>query len=181
MKTKGAQKQGTSVKALKPTTTRKRITFRFQLDIARDNVEFFSQLQKWLTAQRSWKRYAMDGLRLLYDLKSGSTAVLLELFPNIREMLAVGQGDDGLKSEIAELKRLILEQGAIAIPKSDNGYTMASQPVHAPTGNLKALKAISMPVFDDDEETQEFTVVKAKVDGMQIARNLVGSAMGLSH
>jgi hypothetical protein len=141
MKSGGLQKAGTSVKALMPKPTRRRITFRFQLDMARDNVEFFSNLQQWLAAKKSWKRYAMEGLRLFYDLSNGSTAVLLELFPNIREMLGQGDDDGGLRDEIAELRRLILESREIPPPPMD--YPTMKPALNAPKAVITQAAAMS--------------------------------------
>lgn len=178
-KQKGAQKRGTNVLALEPTNQRARVTFKFQLDLARDNVEFFTQLQRWLVAKRSWKRYAMDGLRLIYDLKCGSTAVLLELFPNIREMLAIGQGgDDDLKKELAEVKRLILEQQAHGIPPSQTGYTMTStQPPAQPVkfGGV----SLALPSFDDDDDMP--TLALAKNTSVDSGLNFLQQLSGFRH
>lgn len=176
-KLKGAQKENTSVLALVPRSQRARITFKFQLDMARDNVEFFTQLQRWLVAKRSWKRYAMDGLRLIYDLKCGSTAVLLELFPNIREMLAVEKGSGGdLKNEIAELKRLILEQQAHGIPPSQTGYTMTSTQQAAQPVKFSGV-SLALPSFDDDDDLP--TVMIAKNKDTNAAKNFVAAMMKL--
>jgi hypothetical protein len=153
-KQKGAQKRDTSARALMPAKTRSRITLGFQLDIAKDNVEFFLAVKEWLAGQRSWKRYMMDGLRLFYDLSSGSTVVLLELFPNIREML--GQGcDDNSETlrEILENQRLLLERG-IAPPANGNGLLMqplsgGQQPIT--TGKtLGGFKPLPPPTDDED-------------------------------
>jgi hypothetical protein len=142
-KQKGAQKSGTNARALMPAETRNRITLSFQLDVAKDNVEFFIAVKEWLAGQRSWKRYMMDGLRLFYDLKNGSTAVLLELFPNIREMLGQGCNDD-LKSELAELRRILLER---EIPPTG---TAIMQPLT--TGKQLSSKQLTAPTFAEDED-----------------------------
>ena len=166
------QSRDTSVKTLIPKPKRERVTFRFQLDIARDNVEFFMQLQQWLAAKRSWKRYAMDGLRLIYDLKNGSTEVLLELFPNIREMLGQG-GDDSIKNELAELKRLLLER---EIPPT-GGYTMtASQPPTSGQQPLAVPKQIALPVFaDDDDEDTVILATASQSAGSEAAANFLAA------
>lgn len=177
-KLKGAQKENTSVLALVPRSQRARITFKFQLDMARDNVEFFTQLQRWLVAKRSWKRYAMDGLRLIYDLKCGSTAVLLELFPNIREMLAVEKGSGGdLKNEIAELKRLILEQQAHGIPPSQTGYTLTSTQQPSTGKLLGGGISLALPSFDDDDDLP--TVAIAKNESIDSGLNFLKQLSGI--
>lgn len=150
-KQRGAQKQDTSVKALMPTKTRSRITLGFQLDIAKDNVEFFLAVKEWLSGKRSWKRYMMDGLRLFYDLSNGSTIVLLELFPNIREMLGQGCDDNSeMLREILENQRLLLERG-IAPPANDSGLLMQPPPAPKQLAGFKPLAAPTFAVEDDDD------------------------------
>lgn len=104
-----------------------------------------------------FSRVMRDGIRLMWDLSLGNTNVLLELFPHIRDSLCPPP-DDKVREDIADLKRMIIEQGrADNFQGSSNGLLMSTalQPVSVPTGNLKALgaKAVpSLPVFDGDDD-----------------------------
>lgn len=175
MKSTTAHKSGASVKALTSEPVRPRITFRFQLDIGRDNVEFFSQLQKYLAAKKSWKRYAMDGLRLIYDLKNGSTAVLLELFPNIRDMLGQGCGDtNDMLREILDNQRKLLERGITdaSIPQTPLAALPANggpKPLNAPT--------FAMPTWDDEDDVK----IETRRDTSNSAVNNFMKAMSSLH
>lgn len=93
-----------------------------------------------------------DGLRLLNDLRRGNTKVLLEMFPDIADKIKppTPSDDDDLKRQIAELKRLILEQGSLPPPPSD--YPQMKS-LGAGIGSTLGLnKKLTLPTFDDDDQ-----------------------------
>src|SRR5258707_920428 len=81
-----------------------------------------------LRARGSFSRTMRDGIRLMWDLMNGRTDILVELFPHVRDSLCPPQ-DDKLREDIAELKRLIMQQGrGNTLDGSPNGLLMSSTP-----------------------------------------------------
>ncbi len=133
-----------------------------------------------LKAQRKFVSTIRDGVRLIMDLRAGRTGVLFELFPHLESTLkptAAPPPDNGkLEREIADLKRLITEQGGIAAPPA--GY-----PVMKPSGSgiqpLKGANAVQFPTFEDDD-TDTVIIRRDPNAGAAILSNFMNSVGALN-
>lgn len=151
--------------------------YNFWLDDKRADDWPVNDLITKLKAAGQFTRAIREGLRLWVDLRANRTDVLYELFPHMKPQVSGGGagGDGSDTARIAAMLELFMAE-----QKQKNGYVMQSAlpaPVQG-TGNLKGLKAIAAPTFEDDDLPMIVTSEK-KVDGLQIAKNLVGSVLGL--
>ncbi len=115
-----------------------RYRFNFWLNSKNpDELQIAEEIEN-LKRIRLFAKTIRDGIRLICDLRRGSVAVLLELFPDVKEAFASGQSD---------IMNLIAQQTAIL-------ERLASQPVLAPVTPTKAAIGFSLPelppVFVDD-------------------------------
>lgn len=67
---------------------RPRFQFRFCLDVSKDEELVLADEFELLKSKRQFKPTVCDAVRLLLDLRNGSTDVLFELFPLLRQQLA---------------------------------------------------------------------------------------------
>ncbi len=86
---------------------------------------------------RQLAKMLRNGIRLMWSLGEGDTAVLYELFPwlQTQNTLTKSTSDtENLERQIADLKRIILEQGGIKTPTSNYPLLKPSNtpPVVAP-------------------------------------------------
>lgn len=70
-----------------------------------------------MKSKRTFRGSVIIGLKIVWELRQGRVETLLAEFPNVRDLLQVKQPppDDGLRDEIRELKRMMLEQGGAVI------------------------------------------------------------------
>ena len=93
---------------------------------------------------RKWARVVRDGIRLMWSLGEGDTSILYELFPWTRPQASHLQpvpDTENLERQIADLKRIMLEQGGIKTPTSNYPLLKSSN-----TPPVVALK--SAPIAD---------------------------------
>lgn len=140
----------------------------FKFWIFKDKPEEYRLVEfiNYCKSKRIFARVVRDGIRLMWSLGEGDTSVLFELFPGLRAQLTPVQPtppppDTGhLERQIADLKRLILEQGAISAPPKDYPQLKSS-------GTLVGLKKMALPIIDDEEDT----IVLTKATGMSNSEN----------
>lgn len=135
----------------------------FWLDDTKPDELAVGQVVLELKKKRQFAGVIRDGIRLITSLRDHQIDVLLSLFPWVEDAIrarmpaptsAPDTGD--LQRQIADLKRVIMQQG-IAAPPVD-GY-----PVMKPSANtLGAGRAFSLPTFDDDDQD---TIVIQKATG----------------
>jgi hypothetical protein len=155
---------------------RPRQVFKFWL--FKDKPEEYRLVEfiEYCKAKRSFARVIRDGIRLMWSLGEGDTSVLFELFPGLHAQLqpiqpAPTPPDTGhLERQIADLKRLILEQGAISAPPKD-------YPQMKSGGTLGIGKKMALPVFDDEDEGA--TLILSKSSTGNNGSNLLGGILAL--
>jgi hypothetical protein len=116
-------------------------------------TDFILRLKK----ERKYVTTLKNGLRLMGSLLQKDLSVLDELFPWVRTEIAASVSkqnpdDSDLKRQIADLRRLIVEQGSISAPPPD-------YPIMKPAA-LGGLKKMSLPLLDDDDDNQDTLVLK---------------------
>jgi hypothetical protein len=117
---------------------RPRKEFKFWLyhDLAED-----MRLMEFIRFCKSTQQFACmvrNGLRLMWSLGEGNTDVLYELFPWLKQQAAPDTSH--LEQQIADLKRMMLEQGS-RLP-------LASQGLMKPAKAPPQLEAKTAPVAD---------------------------------
>ena len=152
-----------------------RLRFTFWLDMLIPEEQGLADYVAELKTQRSFVRTIRDGLRLMRDLRAGSTDVLFELFPFVRQQLVPPPpqaGDAGdLKRELDELKELLL--------RSTTPPLVAAARSAAPLIGPKPLGApkFDLPTFDDEDDTD--TLILAKDTRTDSALNFLNSMLAL--
>lgn len=157
--------------------TRKQVSLWLDVSIHRE-LETLGIIDM-MKSTRTFRRSVITGLRVVWAYNKRDKDAILQELPDLREILGLGQGgDDDLKKELAEVKRLILEQQAHGIPPSQTGYTMASTPQPLTTGKpLATAKPLALPAFDDDDDmpTLISTVKNVSIDaGLNFLQQLSG-------
>jgi len=137
-----------------------RFRFSFWLDANKDDELLLMEDIDRLKEKRLFSRTIRDGIRLMMDLRAGSTDVLFELFPQIEDHLRRqfsgnasddnnGNGDDlkAIKDKLERLEQLAIQQPAPA------GYLMAAKDQSASGGPkpLGGLKKVAAPGTDEDD------------------------------
>lgn len=154
--------------------TRKQVSLWLDVSIHRE-LETLGIIDM-MKSTRTFRRSVITGLRVVWAYSKRDKDAILQELPDLREILGLGQGgDDDLKKELAEVKRLILEQQAHGIPPSQTGYTMTSTP--PTTGKLLTnAKPLALPSFDDDDDLPTLALAKnTSVDaGLNFLQQLSG-------
>jgi len=150
-----------------------RLRFPFWLDLHKPDEAALAETIETLKTQRAFASSIRDGLRLIVDLRAGRLDVLFELFPFTKERLGYGTSTNSdLERRLDELQRLILEQGNITAPQTN-------QPVMKSAGGPKALKVptTTLPHFDDDDDSE--TIVLKKSSNSSAGLNFITAAFSL--
>ena len=93
-----------------------RRTRRFQLRLNSPQDIHVAQILDYARSERREVTMIRDAVQLQHSLERGDISLLLERFPWIVEALKPpAPPDDGLRDEIRELKRMMLEQGGNTI------------------------------------------------------------------
>ena len=135
-----------------------RMRYQFWLDLTKNGELWLADEIENLKNQRLFAQTIRDGIRLIADLRAGRTGVLFELFPWLAAELSTPQPDQALKDEIAQLRALIMAQGATGA---------------APAG----LTAKMHPVIPPDDIDTPLTVTASASTGS--AKNFLSSIMAL--
>ena len=130
---------------------RPRKEFKFWLyhDLAEDKrlMEFIS----FCKTTQQFARMVRNGLRLMWSLGEGETFVLYELFPWTRPSAAIqspAPDTEKLEQQIADLKRIMLEQGSISV--SPASYPMLKSSSAAPAVTIKNAPVADAGAIADD-------------------------------
>jgi hypothetical protein len=114
------------------------------------------ELMNLIAVMKSAKKFTYcfrNGLRLMWSLMAGETGILLELFPwiadAIRSQVTLTQDNSDLERQIADLKRIMLEQGNAKLQSSN--YPMLKSSNAPPVVALK-----SAPVADASSIADDF-------------------------
>lgn len=146
-----------------PAQPRRRLQFKFWLNENNPDEKWLIEVCDWLMEQKKFVSSVRDGLRLIFDLRyQRSTASLLELFPDIRDMLNVEQKpapNTGGGGELQEIKNML--EIALSQVKDDNRYVMQTAiPTSAPkVSNLPAVPiavAVAAKAPDADKMADDF-------------------------
>lgn len=127
-----------------------------------------------LAAQKKLTARIKTALTLLAELEQGNTSLLDSMFPEIRKPPAPPPAPDtsGLQREIAELKVLIIQQGAgniIPVDAPMVGKSAISPPTKpsltAGAGStLGQGRKLALPLIDDDDDDDTMVINKVSVN-----------------
>jgi hypothetical protein len=113
------------------------------------------ELMNLIAVMKSAKKFTYcfrNGLRLMWSLMAGETGFLLELFPwiadAIRSQVTLAQDNSDLEQQIADLKRIMLEQGSLKAPSSN--YPVMKPPAKSPTIEIKSAPAADAGAIADN-------------------------------
>lgn len=152
---------------------RPRRELKFWLFLDKPEESRLIEFIEYCKAKRSFARVVRDGIRLMWSLGEGDTSVLFDLFPGLRTQLTPVQPppDTGkLERQIADLKKLILEQGTIIPPPADYPQMKSS-------GTLGIGKKMTLPILDDEDENA--TLIISKPNKGNNGGNLLDSMFSL--
>lgn len=106
---------------------------------------------KHCKATRTFARMLRNGIRLMWSLGEKDVSVLFELFPWIEESMkpsSPAPDNSDIERQIAELKRIIMEQGGIAAPPAH--YPVMKSPTAPPVAAIQAAKAADASTIADN-------------------------------
>jgi len=183
-KTRGAQNKALVLKHKMQDWIGTRKQVQFWLNLSKQpEIEMFDMIT-WFKSKGLFRSSVMRGLRVVYAyIQNDIEGVIAEL-PNLKGML--GQGSNPPPPDNTELlKKIIanqerqLEQGITASIPPTGGLTMTGlQPMtKAATGQLLTTKAVSLPVFDDDDDIPEISIVK----GRSAVENFLSGIIDVQH
>ena len=115
--------------------------------------ELIGKLKKPTRGQGQFTCAIREGLRLWVSLRDHKIDVLLELFPWVSDAIRQAQpmtDDNKLQREIADLKRLILQQGSISAPPKDYPKMKPSVMPTLPVAEIKQATAVSADAIADN-------------------------------
>lgn len=111
-------------------------------------------------SKRKFASVIRSGIRLMWSLGEGDTSVLFELFPTLNSQLIhvkdlppppPAPDNSKLEREIAELKKLILEQGSIQAPPKDYPQLKGGHSaIAAPVAVITAAAPVSVDEIHDN-------------------------------
>lgn len=128
--------------------TRKQITFLLDLAVSRD-YETLEIIQA-MKDKRTFRSSVITGLKIVWELRQGRVDTLLHEFPSVIEWLQIKvtpPDDGGLRDEIRELRRMMLEQGGQTIQPQTLIMKSAAE---APKAEVKATVAVSADAICDN-------------------------------
>lgn len=126
-----------------PRKYRPRKEFKFWLYHDRDEDSRLMEFIQYCKATRQFAKVVRDGIRLVWSLREGNTAVLFELFPHLER-----QFKPDAEELIEQFRQMLLQHQAAPEPQP------AQVGVGAEQGKPKALNAPKtiLPLLDDDED-----------------------------
>jgi len=125
---------------------RPRKQFKFFLYRDKDDESRLIEFIEYCKSTRHMARVIRDGIRLMWSLGEGKTDVLYELFPWLQQQMkptpSTHTSDNSdLERQIADLKRIILQQGGISLPELPANYPL----MKAPAAPIVAAKVAPIP------------------------------------
>jgi hypothetical protein len=129
-----------------------RYRFDFWLNADKDDELIVAEKVDELKRKRSFSSVLRDGIMIVSELRDGKTDLLFKLYPWVAEAVkqsAPSAPDNGdLERQIADLKRIILQQGGIAAPPSD--YPVMKPPAAPPKVETKAAPVADASTIADN-------------------------------
>ena len=155
-------------------TTRYRMRFDFQLNVAKDTEYAIAETIRWLKSQGLYSKTIRDGIRLICDLRDGNLEVLFELFPWVRaEFFEYMVSVQPQKSETELVISDQLARIEIMLSNGGNGSQVGGG-----VGGPKAMNVPSIPAPDLDNDDDLLIVSKAAASS-NAAKNFLDSAFKL--
>ncbi|MBZ0300996.1 MAG: hypothetical protein K8J31_14710, partial [Anaerolineae bacterium] len=125
---------------------RYRLKYEFWLEPGKPEHDSVADRIELLKSDRQFSSVIRDGIMIISELRQGRVALLLHLFPWIKEEIQKQSSpqesvseNNNLQREIAELKRLIYEQKTLSqefsISEKGNPQTLASWSKNRLVGN----------------------------------------------
>jgi hypothetical protein len=151
--------------------------FKFWLRTDREGEAGLIEFIQYAKQTRSFARIVRDGIRLMWSLGQGDTSVLFELFPGLKAQLTPppAPDTDQLQRQLADLKRLIVEQGSLSAPPVD--YP-ALKPINTGLQPIAgAGRQLSAPIDDDDDEFAGVVIKKSERNNA--VTNMMQSLLGI--
>lgn len=158
-----------SAKGFAMPSSRFRLRYVFWLDLHKHDEAEIAETIEVLKRQRSFASTIRDGIRLICDLRAGRLDVLCELFPWVANELAPPQAaskeTDNLKTQLARLEQLMLQQGGAAKPGVPKPLLTNHQ--------------FSAPYHEDDDDSS--TLNLRPDTNTDAGQNFIKSMMSLQH
>lgn len=148
--------------------------FNFYLNFLKDDELMVAERIDDLKRRRSFTSVIREGIIIISELREGRCDTLLANYPWIVDAIkapAPPTDNGDLKREIADLKRIVLEQGR-AIPDTRESGFPAFAPVMKPS---KLQKVIALPIIEPDIDDQDTIVVSERKDDMTTTKNFLAS------
>jgi hypothetical protein len=128
-----------------------RFRFSFWLDCKKDDELVVAETIDGLKRQRNFSGVVRDGIMIVNELRQGKVDLLLKLYPwvadAIQPQIPVAVNEVDLRSQIEDLKQIILKQGAITAPPN---YSMLKQPASAPVATVTSASLADASTISDN-------------------------------
>jgi hypothetical protein len=151
-----------------PRKYRPRKEFKFWLYHDRDEDSRLMDFIQYCKSTRQFARVVRDGIRLIWSLREGNTAVLFELFPHLER-----QFNPDAEDLIAQFRDMLLQHRTVPVPQPvqlDNGGGQGER-------KLLTVAKIDLPLLDNEEDGD--TLVLTKKSGGITGSNLLSGILGL--
>lgn len=115
-----------------------RVSHRFELNIRRSHEADLDEAILKLVADRKFAATIRNALRLVISLNAGDTSVLNELYPEVVNNLAVGQGNNppepppdikALNDRVEQLTQIVLQNSVGSVMSSTYQPAITAAPV----------------------------------------------------
>lgn len=136
-----AKKKQSLTSAGSKADKRYRVQHRFWLDLKTELGDFLDEKVRELKRKRKFQSTVIQALRLFFDLQSGRTDVLRELFPHVVEVLSGGTASREFEAIIQRLDALNNAHPVMVTPRKVETIVFDNN-LYAPLGQQ------SVPVSD---------------------------------
>jgi hypothetical protein len=130
---------------------RPRKEFKFWLYHDLDEDKRLMEFIRFCKSTQQFACMVRNGLRLMWSLGEGNTTILYELFPWLQTQNALkspAPDTENLERQIADLKRIVLEQGGIK--SSISNYPLMKPMTTQPMLETKSAKVADASSIADD-------------------------------
>lgn len=147
---------------------RPRKLYKFWLYHDREEDSRLMDFIQYCKSTRQFTRVLRDGIRLIWSLREGNTAILFELFPHLER-----QFNPDSEMLIAEFREMLLQHRDTPQPQ----HATIEEGDKSAEGGRKLLSAakIDLPLLDDDDSD---TIVLTKKVGVMNGSNLLAGVLG---
>lgn len=130
-----------------------RYKFNFWLDCDKDDELLVAEQVNELKRKRSFSSVLRDGIMIVSELRQGKVDLLLKLYPFVADMIRQATpppapDNSDIERQIAELKRIIMEQGGITAPPAN--YPVMKSPTAPPVAAVQAAQAADASTISDN-------------------------------